>query len=525
MITRDTVVVGVKPSITPETFKQVLKAANSPAAGVAKAAYAAIKAENIPPEFILAIFWKESRFATDPASMVVKHKTFNPGNCRSSSIGDLPVIDTEKGPFVDYANWLDGFKDAAHRLTDSRYPYVQENRKTIAQIIDRWAPSKDNNNPVAYTDTVVNLMNQWIGSSTEVVPTMTLKIALSAGHHNSDGGSPVEAAITGPLCHFYAMAFRELGCDVRVITPNDGLGMYQGGLQDVAAKVVEWSKAGWTADLFLETHTQGLGDTSVRGAFAIYPDWNGDIDLTVKNGLGLSMVKALSAATGIPVWSSGIMSEKATGVGISGYRLGIFLRTQPAAANTTRLIIEHGAHSNPQDLTILQNPEMQQKIANASAKAAVDYLQGIHGPRPADDPIAGYVAAHGGEAVFGKRTSPGLYGSTPGAVEADYEWAHLFVNKATGLVEAQMKDRANPQNFSIGPGVMDTLRAEGLEAVGAEQYFTANSGQVLGQRSFTYAKDKDGVTYQVQAIEDIDGNGKKSGTWTRQIWKFEKEIK
>jgi hypothetical protein len=110
----------------------------------------------------------------------------------------------------------------------------------------------------------------------------------------------------------------------------------------------------------------------------------------------------------------------------------------------------------------------------------VDYLQGIHGPRPADDPIAGYVAAHGGEAVFGKRTSPGLYGSTPGAVEADYEWAHLFFNKATGLVEAQMKDRANPQNFSIGPGVMDTLRAEGLEAVGAEQYFTANSGQTLG---------------------------------------------
>jgi hypothetical protein len=67
-----------------------------------------------------------------------------------------------------------------------------------------------------------------------------------------------------------------------------------------------------------------------------------DVDLAVKNGLGLKWSRPYPPLRGIPVWSSGIMSEKATGVGISGYRLGIFLRTAPVAANTTRLIIEHG---------------------------------------------------------------------------------------------------------------------------------------------------------------------------------------
>jgi N-acetylmuramoyl-L-alanine amidase len=520
MITKDSQVVFTGPDITEDRFIAILCPKSKITAQEASDMFKAVLDCQVSPLFFLAFFWHESHFGA--LGVCHDYETHSPGNTRSSRIGVREFVTVPgKGQYVKYDSWRTGTMDACYRLVDPVFQYVKAGAKTIEKILSIWAPASDSNSPARYISSVVDIMNQWSKGGGE----MPLKIALSAGHHNSDGGSPVEAAITGPLCHFYAMAFRELGCDVRVITPNDGLGMYPGGLQDVAAKVVEWSKAGWTADLYLETHTQGLGDTSVRGAFAIYPDWNGDIDLTVKNGLGLSMVKALSAASGIPVWSSGIMSEKATGVGIGGSRLGIFLRTAPVAANTTRLIIEHGAHSSPLDLVLLQTPAIQQKIANASAKAAVDYLQGIHGPRPADDPIAGYVAAHGGEAVFGKRTSPGLYGSTPGAVEADYEWAHLFVNKATGLVEAQMKDRANPQNFSIGPGVMDTLRAEGLEAVGAEQYFTANSGQVLGQRSFTYAKDKDGVTYQVQAIEDIDGNGKKSGTWTRQIWKFEKEIK
>jgi hypothetical protein len=154
----------------------------------------------------------------------------------------------------------------------------------------------------------------------------------------------VEHAITGPLCHYYAEYFRSQGHDVRVITPQDGLGDSTVGLQEVAHQVVVWAKAGWVADLYLETHTQGLGDSKVRGCFGIYPDWGNDIDLGVRNGLAGRVCQAINQTVGIPIYQAGVMSEKSTGVGISGFRLGIFLVTAALASLTTRLIIEHGAH-------------------------------------------------------------------------------------------------------------------------------------------------------------------------------------
>jgi hypothetical protein len=292
VITRDTAVVNTAPRISAAKFEEVLKTAKSPAATEAGEIYRVIVENGVDPAFALALFKHESQYATDPKSMVVLHGTKNLGNTRSSRVGVKTIAPTERGNFVSYGTWVQGADDATYRLIDPEFEYARAGATTIGEIIPIWAPGSDGNDPTGYINTVISLMNQWIGSN-EVTPKMALKIALSAGHHNSDGGSPVEAAITGPLCHFYAMAFRELGCDVRVITPNDGLGQFPGGLQDVAAKVVEWASAGgWVADLYLETHTQGLGDTTVRGAFAIYPDWGNDIDLTVKNGLGLKMVKS-----------------------------------------------------------------------------------------------------------------------------------------------------------------------------------------------------------------------------------------
>jgi N-acetylmuramoyl-L-alanine amidase len=503
-ISRDTVVIGTAPRMSLLGFKAALDVSLSPARFEATTAYNAIIAEGVDPAFILSLFRRESQYATDPKSIVVKYKTFSPGNTRSSTIGTMPLVSTDRGIFVKYDSWETGFRDMAHRLVAKDFVYAQEGRVTISQIIERWAPKGDqDNDPDGYINAVISLMNSWTGSSTEVTSKMALKIALSAGHHNSDGGSPVEAAITGPLCHFYAMAFRELGCDVRVITPNDGLGQFPGGLQDVAAKIVEWSNAGWVADLYLETHTQGLGDTSVRGAFAIYPDWVNDIDLVVKNGLGLTMVKAISAATGIPVWSSGLMSEKSTGVGISGFRLGIFLRTAPVASDTTRLIIEHGSHSNPQDLAILQNPEMQQRIANAGAKAATDYLIGIHGPRPINDPCMDYFNSHGGEAVFGKPVG-GQFG-TSGSIQREFEFASMYLDQLTKMVVARMKDRTNPQGFKVGTGIYGKCKELGLRLIVGEQWFSPDPNQPgLGKMSRAWAQDKDGVTVVLMASELIE---------------------
>jgi hypothetical protein len=64
------------------------------------------------------------------------------------------------------------------------------------------------------------------------------------------------------------------------------------------------------------------------------------------------------------------------------------------------------------------------------------------------DPCMEYFNAHGGEAVFGKPIS-GQFG-TNGSVERNFEFAHLYLDKATGKVIAEMKDRVNPKGSASG---------------------------------------------------------------------------
>lgn len=221
-----------------------------------------------------------------------------------------------------------------------------------------------------------------------------LRIALAAGHRNADGGNQLEASITGPLCKAYADEFRRRGADVRVITPNDGLGHYSGGLQDVAQQVVNWAQGGWVADLFLETHTEGAGGR--RGVFGIYPDWGSDVDVDARDRLIPLMVEAIAQATGLPIRGNGVMSEKNTGVGGKGHRLGVFLRSAPVAATTTRLLIEHGAHDAPDDLAIIQSPGFPERVAKAGVAAVYEfygmpaYYQGGAPVEERIDPETGY---------------------------------------------------------------------------------------------------------------------------------------
>lgn len=198
MITQDTVVVNTPPRISPDTFEQVLIAAGSPAQGAALEGYASIVGTGVCPAFILAVFKQESNFATDPASMVVKYKTNNPGNCRSSSIGDRPIKLTERGQFVIYNNWIEGFLDAANRLVDKDFPYYKEDRKTIGQIIERWAPSEDGNDTQKYINNIVQFMSEWIGQEQSqggtgiAMQNPTTQVHLIPGHagRGRDGVTP-----------------------------------------------------------------------------------------------------------------------------------------------------------------------------------------------------------------------------------------------------------------------------------------------------------------------------------------------
>lgn len=158
-ITRETAVVGVPPRISREAFCRVLQEAGSPAAAEGGASYDAIVAEGVDPLFLLAVFHHESNFGM--AGICANYDTKNPGNTRSSSTGVGEVIQTERGQFVRYPSWVEGWRDAAHRLVDPRYPYARQGARTIAAIIPIWAPAADHNTPEAYIAAVVTFMQQY----------------------------------------------------------------------------------------------------------------------------------------------------------------------------------------------------------------------------------------------------------------------------------------------------------------------------------------------------------------------------
>jgi N-acetylmuramoyl-L-alanine amidase len=239
-----------------------------------------------------------------------------------------------------------------------------------------------------YATALAKLANELVTTEGEAM----IRVALAAGHYNHTGGNPVEKAITGPLTRHYAQQLRSLGMDVRVITPEQG--DFPGSVTDVGQQVVTWANQGWVADLLLETHTEGVANPQVRGAFGVYPDWGDDVDLDAQR-LGQAIARAISAATSITVRGDGSLSERKTAVGLAGSRLGLFRITEPLKASTTRLIMEHGAHSNPDELALLNDDAKRATIAAAAAKAILGHFLGMATPPAADNDLLAYFPETG----------------------------------------------------------------------------------------------------------------------------------
>lgn len=217
--------------------------------------------------------------------------------------------------------------------------------------------------------------------------TMKVRVAIASGHHNTDGGDSGEYTQTGKLTQSIARQCTRLGMEVRVLQPDGpdadterGDGQFPGGIWDVARAVVALREQGWVPDIFIETHTEGGGTT---GGFAIFPDWGDDIDIDVKLRLGPELARRVAAATGLGVRRAGkdgipgVCSEKETGVGASGFRLGIFNLTAPLAATTTRLIFEYGAHDKEPDISISKRADFYDNAGRATAEAFLEFMGGV----------------------------------------------------------------------------------------------------------------------------------------------------
>ena len=206
-----------------------------------------------------------------------------------------------------------------------------------------------------------------------------LRLALGAGHRHTLGeqGNPFERDLNGRKVHAIMEAWRnseraQKWLDIRSYTPDDGLGLFPGYLNQAPASLVN---SGWRPDVMCELHSEGVRDTSVQGGFVIYPDWGDDVDADVRE-LGAYFPRALRDATGIGIrWSSfeGRMSEHRTGVGIEGFRLGVFRDTAWARGFCTRLIFEQGAHSNPHDRALMTRTGFLEKQAGAFLSALLEF--------------------------------------------------------------------------------------------------------------------------------------------------------
>lgn len=178
-----TVVVDVDPRMRRQPFARFLRERDSPAAAEAADGWEIVKAQRVDPLFALAVFQEESHFATDPNTVTVQFATHSPGNTRTSRLGLGETVETPHGPFVRYASWRDGWHDMAFRLVDPSFVYVQEGRRNVRQIIERFAPPEENPTE-RYINRVVEFMNAHAteGETSEVEEEEGQAVALRFGN-------------------------------------------------------------------------------------------------------------------------------------------------------------------------------------------------------------------------------------------------------------------------------------------------------------------------------------------------------
>ncbi len=203
------------------------------------------------------------------------------------------------------------------------------------------------------------------------------RVAVAAGHRNTSGGNGDERVTTGILAPMLGEELAVRGIEVETITPDGGRGMFPGSLTAVANEVVRRSRVK-AIQLFVELHTEGIGTypNPVNGVFTIYPDWAGDTDADVRDVLGPMLALRIATRGKMGIRGSGVMSEKNTGVGGQGDRLGIFNATASERSYMSRMIIEYGAHTNEDDFRRHRDPVWQRQVAIATAECIVAFLRG-----------------------------------------------------------------------------------------------------------------------------------------------------
>jgi len=226
----------------------------------------------------------------------------------------------------------------------------------------------------------------------------THKYILSAGHRNTNrGGARGELAWTYPSAVALKAAIVARGGKAWIIQEEDGDAdktFFPGGLQQAASKCVELAKKHGPFDAYISSHYNGGASP---GFHAIFPD-GGTGDTKADNPLDVKLCRAMRDAVkatgtvGMLSWtkdSPGVMSEKETGVGAQGYRLGEMVGTLGFRGTTARVIIEAGSIDVAREAAFINDSRW---VRDVYAEAIVNALEAVFGKfsaavKPAPVPV------------------------------------------------------------------------------------------------------------------------------------------
>lgn len=222
----------------------------------------------------------------------------------------------------------------------------------------------------------------------------THRYILSCGHRNQNGGGARnEINWTYPATVALKAAIEARGGKAWIIQEEDGdkdpTRFLDGGLQQAAARCVALEKVHGPFTAYLSSHYNGGASP---GFHAIFPD--GANDTKAMNPLDVALcrtirdrVKATNTVRMLS-WtadSPGVMSEKETGVGAKGYRLGEFVGTLGFRQTTARVILEASSIDVASEAAYINDPHW---VRHVYSEAIVNALEDVFGTMSgAVDPI------------------------------------------------------------------------------------------------------------------------------------------
>lgn len=298
----------------------------------------------------------------------------------------------------------------------------------------------------------------------------THRFILSAGHRNTDrGGARGEIHRTYGMTVALKEAIEVRGGQAWIVQEEDTDGdqdFYWGGLQAAARYcVTPLNELHGVFDAYISMHHNGGGSP---GFHAIFPDARHGIDRKPNNPLDVRLCRAMrdhvraTDTLDTLAWtadSPGVMSERETGVGARGFRLGEMVGTMGFRVTTARVIPEAGSidtwearyitdehwvrHTYAEALT-----DALEEVFGAFSEAGKDVVAGTpeeQEPWPYPDPVV--IEALDGIEIGKGETAPGVVTDEG----TSFTFAHDVVEAIEDIPRLQRAFEGAPETGPIIP--------------------------------------------------------------------------